>query len=230
VNSHVINPTLYDQVPYDAFKDFAAVTLAAGFASALTVNPSVPADTVRDLVTLIKANPGKYSFASPGFGTPSHLLGEQFRVATGLDLVHVPYGGSGPAVLAAVAGHTPIAFAALSAAVPQVKDGRLRALAVMSESRSRALPELPTIGQAGYPGLEGDGWVGVLVPSGTPRDVIALIQREIVELIAVPDMRERLSTLGFEPVGDTPEEFALQMKLEMEKWAKVIRAANIRAQ
>jgi tripartite-type tricarboxylate transporter receptor subunit TctC len=230
VNSHVINPTLYDQVPYDAFKDFAAVTLAAGFASALTVNPSVPAAAVKELVILIKANPGKYSFASPGFGTPSHLLGEQFRVANGLDLVHVPYGGSGPAVLAAVAGDTPIAFAALSAAVPLVKDGKLRALAVMSVNRSRALPELPTIGQAGYPGLEGDGWVGVLVPAGTPADVIALIHREIVAIIALPDMHERLSTLGFDPVGSTPEEFAMQMKLEMEKWAKVIRAANIRAQ
>ena len=230
VNSHVINPTLYDQVPYDAFKDFAAVTLAAGFASALTVNPSVPAATVKDLVTLIKANPGKYSFASPGFGTPSHLLGEQFRVANGLDLVHVPYGGSGPAVLAAVAGDTPIAFAALSAAVPQVKDGKLRALAVMSERRSQALPALPTIGQAGYPGLEGDGWVGVLVPAGTPADVIALLHREIVAIIALPDMQGRLSALGFEPVGNTSAEFALQMKLEMEKWAKVIRAANIKAQ
>ena len=230
VNSHVINPTLYDQVPYDAFKDFAAVTLAAGFASALSVNPSVPADTVKELVTLIKASPGKYSFASPGFGTPSHLLGEQFRVAVGLDLVHVPYGGSGPAVMAAVAGHTPIAFAALSAAVPQIKDGKLRALAVMSESRSRALPELPTIGQAGYPGLEGDGWVGVLVPAGTPREIIVLLQREIAAIIARPDMKVRLSALGFEPVGNTPEEFAMQMRLEMEKWAKVIRAANIKAQ
>lgn len=230
VNSHVINPTLYDQVPYDAFKDFAAVTLAAGFASALTVNPSVRATTVKELVTLIKANPGKYSFASPGFGTPSHLLGEQFRVASGLDLVHVPYGGSGPAVLAAVAGDTPIAFAALSAAVPLVKDGKLRALAVMSERRSQALPELPTIAQAGYPGLEGDGWVGVLVPASTPADIIALLHREIVAIIALPDMQARLSALGFEPVGDTPEEFALQMKLEMEKWAKVIRAANIKAQ
>jgi tripartite-type tricarboxylate transporter receptor subunit TctC len=230
VNSHVINPTLYDQVPYHAFRDFAAVTLAAGFPSALSVNPSVPAATVKELVTLIKANPGKYSFASPGFGTPSHLLGEQFRVANGLDLVHVPYGGSGPAVLAAVAGDTPIAFAALSAAVPLVKDGKLRALAVMSQNRSRALPELPTIGQAGYPGLEGDGWVGVLVPAGTPADVIALLHREIVAIIALPDMQERLSALGFEPVGDTPEEFVVQMKLEMEKWAKVIRAANIKAQ
>ncbi len=230
VNSHVINPELYDKVPYDAFRDFEAVTLAATFASALSVNPSVPAETVKDLVTLIKANPGKYSFASPGFGTPSHLLAEQFRVAAGLDLVHVPYGGSGPAIASAVAGHTPVAFAALSAAVPQVKDGKLRALAVMSKNRSPALPDLPTIAQAGYPGLDGDGWVGALVPAGTPKAIIALLQREIARIIALPDMKERLSTLGFDPVGSTPEEFAVQMKLEMEKWAKVIRAANIKAE
>jgi tripartite-type tricarboxylate transporter receptor subunit TctC len=230
VNSHVINPTLYDKVPYNAFKDFEAVTLAAAFASALSVNPSVPANTVKDLVTLIRENPGKYSFASPGFGTPSHLLGEQFRVVVGLDLVHIPYGGSGPAITSVVAGHTPIAFAALSAAVPQVKDGKLRALAVMSKSRSQALPELPTIAQAGYPDLDGDGWVGILVPAGTPTEIITLLQHEIVKIIALPDMKERLSTLGFDSVGSTPEGFTMQMKLEMEKWAKVIHAAKIKAE
>jgi tripartite-type tricarboxylate transporter receptor subunit TctC len=230
VNSHVINPTLYDKVPYEPFKDFEAVTLASAFASALSVNPSVPANTVKDLVTLIRANPGRYSFASPGFGTPSHLLGEQFRVAVGLDLVHVPYGGSGPAITSVVAGHTPIAFAALSAAVPQVKDGKLRALAVMSKNRSQALPDLPTIAQAGYPDLDGDGWVGVLVPAGTPKEIITSLQREIVKIVALPEMKERLSTLGFDAVGSSPEEFAVQMTLEMEKWAKVIRAANIKAQ
>jgi tripartite-type tricarboxylate transporter receptor subunit TctC len=228
VNSHVINPSLYDTVPYDAFKDFEAVTLAAAFASALSVNPSVPANSVQDLVALIKASPGKYSFASPGFGTPSHLLGEQFRVVVGLDLVHVPYNGSGPATTSVVAGHTPIGFAALSAAVPQVRDGRLRALAVMSKSRSPALPELPTIMQAGYPDLDGDGWVGILVPAGAPRDIVTLLQREVVKIIGLPDMKERLSGLGFDPVGSTGEEFAAQMKLEMEKWAKVIRAANLK--
>ena len=230
VNSHVINPALYGKVPYDAFKDFEAVTLAVAFASALSVHPSVPANNVRDLVTLIKASPGRYSFASPGFGTPSHLLGEQFRVVLDLDVVHVPYGGSGPAVTSVVAGHTPIAFAALSAAVPQVKDGKLRALAVMSKNRSQALPDLPTIAQTGYPDLDGDGWVGVLVPAGTPKEIIALLQHEIVKIIALPEMRERLSTLGFDSVGSTPEEFTVQMKLEMEKWAKVIRAANIKAE
>jgi tripartite-type tricarboxylate transporter receptor subunit TctC len=230
VNSHVINPTLYDQVPYDPFRDFEAVTLAVAFASALSVNPSVPANSVAELVTLVKGHPGKYSFASPGFGTPSHLLGEQFRVATGLDLVHVPYGGSGPAVTAAVAGDTPMAFAALSAAAPLVKDGKLRALAVMSKNRSQALPDLPTIAQAGYPDLDGDGWVGVQVPAGTPRDIVLLLQREIVAIIAVPDMKQRLSALGFDPVGNTGEEFVAQMKLEMEKWARVIRAAHLKAQ
>jgi tripartite-type tricarboxylate transporter receptor subunit TctC len=230
VNSHVINPSLYGSVPYDAFKNFAAVTLAATFASALSIHPSVPANTVKELVALIKAGPGKYSFASPGFGTPSHLLGEQFRVAAGLDLVHVPYGGSGPAISAVVAGHTPTAFAALSAAAPQVKDGKLRALAVMSKARSQALPGLPTIAQAGYPDLDGDGWVGVLVPAGTSSDIINLLQGEIVKIVSLPDMKERLSVLGFEPVGSTPDEFASQMKVEMEKWAKVIRAAKLKAE
>src|SRR6202000_1890886 len=133
VNSYVINPTLYEKVPYDALRDFEAVTQVAIFQSAMFVHPSVPARTVAELVALIRQNPNKYSFASPGFGTPSHLLGEQFRVVLGLDLVHVPYGGSGPAMMSAVAGDTPIAFAALSAAVPQIKDGKLRALAVMSK-------------------------------------------------------------------------------------------------
>lgn len=230
VNSHVINPILYNKVPYDAFKDFEAVTLAVAFPSALSVNPALPARSVQELVALVKANPGKYSFASPGFGTPSHLLGEQFRVAAGLDLVHVPFGGSGPAITAVVAGHTPIGFAALSAAAPQVKNGQLRALAVMSKNRSQALPDLPTIAEAGYPGLDGDGWVGYLVPAGTPTEIVALLQREIVQIIALPDMKERLAALGFDPVGNTPREFAMQLELELDKWTKVIRAANIKAE
>jgi tripartite-type tricarboxylate transporter receptor subunit TctC len=230
VNSYVINPTLYDKVPYQVLKDFEAVTLAAIFPSAMLVNPSVPAKTVQELVALIKANPNKYSFASPGFGTPSHLLGEQFRVAAGLDLVHVPYGGSGPVITSVVAGNTPIGFAALSAAVPQIQDGKLRALAVMSNHRSQALPDLPTIAEAGYPELDGDAWVGFLVPTGTPPDIITLVHREIVKIIAQPDMKQRLATLGLEPVGNSPEEFTAQMKVEMEKWAKVIRAAKIKAE
>ena len=228
VNSYVINPTLYDKVPYNALKDFDAVTLVAIFQSAMLVNPSVPAKTVRELVALIKANPNKYSFASPGFGTPSHLLGEQFRVAAGLDLVHVPYGGSGQVITSVVAGNTPIGFAALSAAVPLIQDGKLRALAVMSDQRSQAVRDLPTIKEAGYPDLDGDAWVGVMVPTGTPNDIVALLHHEIVKIIALPEMKERLAAIGLEPVGDSPEEFSAQMKVEMEKWAKVIKAAKIK--
>jgi len=230
VNSHVINPALYDQIPYDPFKDFEPVSLAAAFASAFAINPSVPASTVKELVAVIKANPGKYSFASPGLGTPSHLLGEQFRVTVGLDLVHVPFGGSAPAIASAVAGHTPIAFAALSVAAPLARDGKLRVLAVMSKNRSEALPDAPTIGEAGYPDLDGDGWVGVLAPAGTPKDIVALLQSEVAKIMAMPDVKERLAALGFSPVGNTSAEFDRQLKIEMEKWAKVIRAANIKVQ
>ena len=230
VNSYVINPTLYDKVPYNPLKDFEAVTLVAIFQSAMLVNPSVPAKTVNELVALIKAKPSKYSFASPGFGTPSHLLGEQFRVATGLDLVHVPYGGSGQVITSVAAGNTPIGFAALSAAVPLIQDGKLRALAVMSKQRSQAVPDLPTIEEAGHGELDGDAWVGVMVPAGVPKDIVALLHQEIVKIIALPEMKERLAAVGLEPVGDSPEEFSAQMKVEMEKWAKVIKAAKIRAE
>jgi tripartite-type tricarboxylate transporter receptor subunit TctC len=229
-NNHVINPTLYDKVPYEPFKDFDAVTLAASFASAFSVNPEVPANSVNELVALIKATPGKYSFASPGVGTPSHLLGEQFRVTVGLDMVHVPYGGSGPAIASGVAGHTPIVFAALSAAAPQARDGKLRVLAVMSEKRSAGFPQAPTIAEAGYPGMDGDGWIGMLVPAGTPKDIIALLHGEVVKIMALADVKERLGTLGFEPVADTPDEFEAQLRRELEQWAKVIRAANLKAQ
>jgi tripartite-type tricarboxylate transporter receptor subunit TctC len=230
VNNYLINPTLYAKVPYDAVKDFEAVTLAAVFPSALLVHPSLPANSIQELVTLIKEHPGKYSFASPGFGTPSHLLGEQFRVTVGLDLVHVPYGGSGPAIASVVAGHTLMGFAALSAAVPYVKDGTLRALAVMSKNRSQALPELPTIAEAGYPELDADAWIGVLVPTGTPKEIVTVLHDETVKILTSPETKERISALGFDPVGTTPEEFTAQMKLEIEKWAAVIRAAKIKAE
>jgi tripartite-type tricarboxylate transporter receptor subunit TctC len=229
-NSHVINPNLFERVPYDVNKDFEPVTLAVSFASALSVNPSVPAKTVKDLVALIKATPGKYSFASPGLGTPSHLLGEQFKLALGLDIVHVPYTGSGPAVAAALAGHTPIAFAALSAAAPLVKENKLSVLTVLSKTRSQALPEVPTIAEAGYPGLDGDGWIGVFLPARAPKEIGALLHREIVKVISQPDIKERLAAIGVDPVGNTPEEFARQIVSEIEKWGNVIRAANLKVQ
>lgn len=230
VNNLVINPALFERVNFDPYKDFEPIALAVSFASALAVHPSVPAKSVTDLVSHIKSNPGKYNYASPGLGTPSHLLGEQFRVTLGLDLVHVPYTGSGPAIAAAVAGHTPICFAAMSAAAPQAKDGKLRVLAVLSKNPSASMPDVPTIAAAGYPDITGDGWVGALAPAGTPKETIALLNREIVKIIALPEIKERLSGLGLDPVGGTPENFAQQLRAEGEKWAKVIRTANIKAQ
>jgi tripartite-type tricarboxylate transporter receptor subunit TctC len=230
VNNLIINPPLFGNVTYDPYKDFDPVAMAVGFSSAFSVHPSVPAKSVSELVNHIKANPGKLSFASPGLGTPSHLLGEQFKVTLGLDLVHVPYSGSGPAITATVAGHTPIGFASLTTAVPQAKDGKLRVLAIMSKNASSSLPDVPTIAAAGYPGLDGDGWVGALFPTKTPKEIVALINREIVRIIALPDVKERFATLGLDPVGGTPDDFAQQLRVEGEKWEKVIRAANIKAQ
>src|SRR5215467_13103715 len=230
VNNLIINPPLFGNVTYDPYKDFDPVALAVGFSSAFSVHPSVPAKNVNELIAHIKANPGKLSFASPGLGTPSHLLGEQFKVTLGLDLVHVPYSGSGPAITATVAGHTPIGFAAMSTAAPQAKDGKLRVLAVMSQKASSSLPDVPTITAAGYPGLDGDGWVGALFPAGTPKDIIALINREIGRIITLPDVKERFDALGLSPVGGTPDDFARALRAEGDKWTKVIRAANLKAQ
>jgi tripartite-type tricarboxylate transporter receptor subunit TctC len=228
--NQAVNPSLYDQAHYDPIRDFDSVSLAVTAAAVLTVHPAVPAHTVQELVALIRANPGKYSYASPGAGTPPHLVGELFRLSLGLDLVHVPFNGGGPAVAAVVAGHTPIGFNALTPAVPQIKDGRLRALAVTSKTRTPSLPDVPTMTEAGHPDIEGDSWVGVLVPAGTPKDIVALLYREIAGIIALPDMKERLATIGFEPVVSTPEAFGRQIKVEIETWGKVIRAANIKAQ
>jgi tripartite-type tricarboxylate transporter receptor subunit TctC len=228
--SYVINPTLYDKVPYEFEKDFDPVTLMVATTLVITVHPSVPAQTMKDLVALIKANPGKYSYASPGTGTPGHLVGETFRLSLGLDLVHVPFNSAGLAVGASVAGHTPICFASPSPAAQQVIEGRLRGLAVTSKARSQALPDVPTTAEAGYPGVAGDNWQGVVVPAGTPKEIVAFLHREIVKIIALPDVKERLAVLGFEPVANTPEEFARLAKREFSSWAEVIRASNIKAQ
>jgi tripartite-type tricarboxylate transporter receptor subunit TctC len=228
--SYVINPTLYDKVPYEFGKDFDPVTLMVLTTLVLAVHPSVPARTMSELVALIRANPGKYSYASPGTGTPGHLVGEQFRLSLGLDLVHVPFNSAGLAVGSSVAGHTPICFASPSPAAQQVIEGRLRGLAVTSKARSRSLPDVPTTAEAGFPGIAGDNWQGVVVPAGTPREVIGFLHHEIVTILALADVKERLAVLGFEPVAGTPAEFASQARNEFDAWAQVIRASGIKAQ
>ena len=226
----VVNPALYRHVPYDPVKDFDPVTLAVTAAVVLTVHPSLPARTVKELVDLVKANPGRYNYASPGAGTPPHLVGELFRLSLGLDLVHVPFNGGGLAIGSAVAGHTPISFGSMAPAVPLVKDGKLHALAVSTKTRSQALPDTPTMAEAGFPEIAGESWFAVVVPAGTPKDVVALLHREIVEVMALPDMKERLATLGYEVVGSTPEECAAQFKTDTARWGKVIQAAGIKAE
>jgi tripartite-type tricarboxylate transporter receptor subunit TctC len=228
--SYVVNPTLYRELPYRFEKDFDTVSLAVLTTLVIAVHPSVPARTLQELVALIKASPGKYSYASPGAGTPGHLVGEIFRSSLGLDLVHVPFNSAGLAVGSAVGGHTPICFASPSPAAQQVVEGRLRGLAVTSVARSQALPDVPTTAEAGYPAVAGDNWQGIVVPSGTPKAAIDYIHREIVEIMALPDVKARLAVLGFEPVASTPEEFARHAKVEFEKWAKVIRQSNIKSE
>ena len=228
-SSYVVNPTLFAKLPFDP-KDLAPVTLAVAATNVITVNPSLPARNLKELVALIKSNPGKYSFASGGVGTQPHLLGEMLSVSLALDLVHVPFNGAGPAIASAVAGHTPIAWSTLASAAQPLENGQLRALAVTSKTRSQLFSDIPTTAEAGYPAIQGDSWVGVLVPAGTPNEIIGALHREIVRIIALPDVRERLPVLGFEVVGSTPEEFASRIKVEIETWGHVIRAAGIKAE
>jgi tripartite-type tricarboxylate transporter receptor subunit TctC len=227
-NAYVVNPSLFDKLPYDPVKDFDPITCAVTTPMVLAVHPSLPTNTVQDLVALAKANAGKYSFASGGVGSPGHLVGAQLRVSYGIDLVHVPFASAGLAINSAIGGHTPISIVAPVATVPQVKDGRLRALAVFGVARLPTLPNVPTMAEAGYPDIVGQNWFGVLAPAGTPKEVIALLHRQTIEMMKSPDIMERIAALGFGTVGSTPEEFRNQIAFEIEKWSKVIRAANIK--
>jgi tripartite-type tricarboxylate transporter receptor subunit TctC len=225
----VINPSPYTKIPYDPVADFTPVTLLCSSPHVLAVHPSVPAASVKELVALAQAAPGTLSYASAGRGTPAHLAGELFRLAFDLDLTHVPFSGGGQAITSTIGGHTSIAVSAVPTAVPYVRAGNVRALAVMSAKRTAALPDVPTMAEAGRP-LEADIVTGLLVRAGTPKDIVDLLHREVVRVMAVPDVRDRLVMLGFEPVADSPDEFAMWIRNEIAKWAKVIRDANIVAQ
>jgi tripartite-type tricarboxylate transporter receptor subunit TctC len=226
--SYVVNPSLFPKIPYDPYKDFAPVTVVGTSPNVLVVNLSVPAKTVEELVTYIRANPGKLSYASPSTGTTPHLSGELFRLTQGLDIVHVPFGGAGPAIQSLAGGHTPVAFTALPPAIPMIQEGKIRALAVSAATRVAALPDVPTFGEAGLQDQEAETLQAVLVPAGTPRPVVDLLYRKIKAIVVLPDMSERFAALGLEPVANTPEEFAVQIRHEISKWGKVIRDANIK--
>lgn len=224
----VVNPSLYAKVPYDAVKDFTAITLVAVSPNVVAVNPSVPAKSLPELVQLIRANPGKYSFAGPGVGSTPHLGGELFRLAFGLDLVHVPFTGAAPAVQATVGGHTPLAFTALPSSLSAIQAGQLRALGVAATDRATQLPDVPTFAEQGIKDQEADTITGILAPAGTPKEIVDLLYREIAKAVGQADVKDRLTTLGFKPVANRPEEFDARIKLEMEKWGKVVRDAKLR--
>ena len=228
-SSFVVNPTLYAKIPYDPYKSFEPVTNAAASPNVFTVHPSVPAKTMKDIVALAQKSPGKYNIATPGVGTTPDLGAELLRMTTKADIVRVPYGGAGPAVAAVVANQVQIGCTALPPTTPHITSGRLRALAVTGAKRTVALPDVPTIGEAGFPGQEADTLQGVLVPAGTPRAIVEKIHADVVRGLAAPDAKARVTTLGFDIIGSTPKEFTAQIKTEIAKWGKVIKAANLTA-
>jgi tripartite-type tricarboxylate transporter receptor subunit TctC len=228
--SFVISPSLFAKPSIDPQKDFAPVTLAVTTPTVLVVNPSVPALTVQELIEHIRANPGRISFARGGIGTQGHLAGEQFRMALELDLVNVPFSGAAPATAAVVAGHVAIGFISLAAVEAHVNEGRLRALAVVSKARAKALPNVPTVPEAGFPDTAGDSWVGVLVPAGTSKEIITFLHREIVATLTGPESQVRLMALGYEPVASTPDEFRQRIVDELQFWNDVVRRTNTKLQ
>ena len=223
----VIVPQLNDATPYDTLKDFAPVSLAAAAPYVLLVHPSLPAKSVKELIELAKSRAGKLNFGSGGNGTGIHMAGELLKQAAGVQIVHVPYKGAAPAMTALMAGEIDMMFNGLSPALPHVKSGKLRALAVGGEKRSPLLPDLPTIRDSGYQ-FNTSGWYGVLAPRGTPRTIIVKLHRELVRALKTPEMRERLDKLAVEEIGSTPEQFTNLLREEWVKWGNVIKAAGIK--
>ena len=225
---YMVNPSLYAKVPYDPIKDFTAVTLVAASPNVVVVNPSVPAKTLPELVQLIRDNPGKYSYAGPGVGSTPHLGGELFRLTYKLDLVHVPFAGAAPAVQATIGGHTPIAFTALPSSLAAIQAGQVRAIGIAATERAEQIPNVPTFAEQGLKDQEADTLTGLVAPAGTPKEIIELLAREIAKSVAQPELREKLAVLGFKPVANTPDQFTARIKLEIDKWGKVVHDANLR--
>ena len=222
--------SLYARVGYDPVKDFAPITLVASSPNVVFVNPSVAAKSLQELIDLIRNNPGKYSFSQPATGSTPHLAGELFKLRYAPDLVTVPFAGAALAVNATLGGHTPIGFTALPPAMNNIKEGKLRGLALLATRRSPFLPELPTNSEAGIPGLESDTLTGMVAPVGTPREIIEKWRTEIAKIVADPEVKQRLEMLGFVAVADTPEEFGVRIKTEIARWGQVVRDAHIRAE
>jgi tripartite-type tricarboxylate transporter receptor subunit TctC len=228
LSSHTINPKLYDKLPFDVERDFVPVSLAAMIPQILVAHPSVPANNVRELIALAKANPGKLNYASVGTGSPGHIAGELFKLRTGVDIVHVPYKGGGPAVVDTIGGQVQLLFVSMPAAWQHVKSGKLKALAVTSAKRSVAAPEVPTIAESGLPDYVVDSWYGALAPAKTPPAAVARLNAAYAKVLENPQVREKLLLQGAEAAPSTQAEFDRVIKDELAKWDYVIKSAKIR--
>jgi tripartite-type tricarboxylate transporter receptor subunit TctC len=224
---HTIASSVYPKLPYDFQREFAPVTVVAIVPNVLVVNPSVPAKSVAELIAYAKANPGKLTYGSAGVGTAHHLIGAKFNLEAGVDIVHIPYKGSAPAVIDLVSGQVLMMYDTVASSLPHIKTGKLRPLAVATAKRSIALPDVPTIAEAALPGFEVTTWFGALVPAKTPKGIVTRLNSEIVKILNMPDVNKRLIDAGAEPVGNTPEEMAAQIKNETESFAKIVKQASI---
>jgi len=229
LSSHTINPILY-KLNYDTERDFAPVSLVASVPQLIAANPNAPAKTLRELVAIAKSRPGTLAYASPGNGTPGHIAAELLKLKTGIDLVHVPYKGGGPALADTVAGQVPFLFLTAPAGIPSVRSGRLRALAVTTLKRTPAAPDIPTVAEElALPDYAVDSWIALFAPAGTPNAIVARVQKDLARVLQQPEKRQRLVEQGAEPVGSTPEELARVVRTELKTWAEVIRQAGIKA-
>jgi len=228
--THGINPSLYRKLGFDAVKDFAPVSLVAMVPNIFVVNNAVPVKDLKEFIAYAKANQGKLNYGSPGNGSTAHLSMELFKSMTGIQMVHVPYKGSAGVLADLIGGQIVVTMDNMPPYVPQVKAGKIRALAVSPARRSPALPELPSVAEAGVPGYDSGAWFGLVAPANTPKDVVNKLSRETARILKLPDVSARLADLGAEPVGGTPEQFSAHIKAEIAKWAKVIKDANVELQ
>lgn len=229
VSTHGINATLYRKLPYDTIRDFAPVAPVAIVPNLLVVNSNLPAQTVNDLVALARQQPGKLGYASAGSGTTLHISCELFKKLAHVDLLHVPYKGSGPALTDVLAGEVPVMCDSVTSALPHLRSGKLRALGITSTRRSSLLPSVPTLAEAGVPGYEMNPWFGVFAPAGTPAATVAQVNHDIQKVLGLAAVRARLSDIGAEPMSATPEQFAAQVRADVDKWSRVIRELGITA-
>jgi tripartite-type tricarboxylate transporter receptor subunit TctC len=225
--SHATNPAMQAKLPYDTLRDFAPVILLSQQPNLWLVHPSLPVKSVKDLVAYVRARPGQINFASSGTGGSQHLAGELLKSMTGIDMVHVPYKGSPPALIDLLAGRVPVMTSTMPPALPHIRTARVRAIAVTSVRRSTALPDVPTVAESGVPGYEAIAWQGLVAPAKTPASVIARLNRELARILGESDIRAKLQELGFETMGSTPEQFAAYIQTEIAKWSKVIKAAGL---